>query len=73
MTVIAGLTIAKYFTLTGLSLDILGVLVVGLRGQHRMLQFWRDAPSIFDTRAHKWMYYGASAYCYRSSPMIPVI
>jgi hypothetical protein len=24
-----------------------------------MQQFWKDAPAIFDTRLHKWIYYGA--------------
>ena len=50
---------AKGLALAGLGLDIIGVFVVGLRGDRWMLQYWRDAPSIFDTRLHKWMYYGA--------------
>jgi len=53
------IAITKYLTLTGLVLDIAGVLVIGLRAQHWMQQFWKDAPAIFDTRLHKWIYYGA--------------
>ena len=53
------MTITKYLTLTGLVLDIIGVLVIGLRAEHWMQQFWKDAPAIFGTRLHKWIYYGA--------------
>jgi len=51
--------VTKYFTLTGLVLGIIGVLVIGLRAQHWMQQFWQDAPAIFDTKLHNWIYYGA--------------
>ena len=53
------MTIAKCLTLTGLVLDIIGVLVIGVLAQHWMQQFWKDAPAMFDTRFHKWTYYGA--------------
>ncbi len=53
------MTIAKWLTLAGLGFDIVGVLILGLRAQHWMQQFWRDAPAIFDTRLHKWIYYAA--------------
>jgi hypothetical protein len=53
------MTLAKCLTLAGLVLDIVGVLVIGLRAQHWMQQFWKDAPPIFDTGLHKLVYYGA--------------
>jgi hypothetical protein len=53
------MTIVKALTLAGLTLDIVGVLVVGLRAQHWLQQMWNDAPNIFDTRLLKWVYYGS--------------
>ena len=53
------MTRANCVTLVGLGLDIVGVLVIGLRAQHWMQQYWKDAPAIFDSRRHKWIYYGS--------------
>ncbi len=53
------MTRANWLTVFGLALDIVGVLVVGLRAQHWMQQYWKAAPVIFDTRLHKLIYYGA--------------
>jgi hypothetical protein len=51
-------TIAQWLALAGLGLDIAAVLIIGLRGERWTINFWRSAPAIFDTRRHKWIYYG---------------
>ncbi len=56
---LAGMTLAKYLALSGLVLDIVGVLVIGLLGERWMVQFWRSAPAQFDTQGHRLIYQGA--------------
>jgi hypothetical protein len=56
---LAALTLARWFTLAGLTLDILGVVVVGFFGDRLTQEHWRGDRRLFASRLHKWLYYGA--------------
>lgn len=53
------MTLAKWLALLGLALDIVGAVIIGLRSERWMVQFWRSAPARFDTQAHKVLYQAA--------------
>jgi hypothetical protein len=55
------MTLAKWLTLIGLGLNIIGVLVIGLRGEQLMSHFWRrSVPTpLFKTQVNKWINYGS--------------
>jgi len=39
------MTLAKCLAFSGLALDIVGVLIIGLRSERWMVQFWRSSSA----------------------------